>query len=105
MKRPENKQPANPQSVYADLDNLPAPEYKPEDYLLFHLQDLAYDLLAQVRELKETGSLEPGSLKGLSRRMLAAYLAAADIFFEQGTKEAIVETLRNPHRMRGVEMP
>lgn len=105
MKKPENKQPTNPQPVYADLDSLPAPEYKPEDYLLFHLQNLATDLLAHIRELKETGSIEPGPLKGLARRMLAAYMASAEIFYEQATKESTIETLRNPHRLRGTEMP
>jgi hypothetical protein len=37
--------------------------------------------------------------------MLAAYMASAEIFYEQATKESTIETLRNPHRLRGTEMP
>lgn len=94
-----------PQNQIADLDNLPRPEYTASDYLLFHLQDIATDLLDQVRELKESKTLEPGVIKALARRMLAGYMVAAEIFYDQITAEKAVETLRNPHRMRGVEMP
>lgn len=80
-------------------------QYTTEDYLLFTLQDIASDLLDHTRELKEHRNAEPGQIKGLVRRLMACYLVAAELQTGETTPERALETLRNPHRMRGVEIP
>lgn len=79
--------------------------YAAEDYLTFSLQSIASELLDHSRELRETRTVEPILLKNLTRRLMACYLVASDIQAGETSTEKVLETLRNPHRMRGVELP
>lgn len=79
--------------------------YAAEDYLTFSLQSIASELLDHARELRETRTVEPILLKNLTRRLMACYLVASDIQSGETSTEKALETLRNPHRMRGVELP
>lgn len=79
----------------------------PERRLYYYLQDLASDLVYAARQLKETGEIEPPQLQFIARRALAAHVAASEMFgpLRRTGDEAILETLQNPHRMKGVELP
>jgi hypothetical protein len=88
----------------AITSNLPI---EPHKYLYFFLHDLATDLIYAARQLKEHNELEPAELRRIARRAMAAYVACLELFGPTGPEndDVVQDILRNPHRMKGVEIP
>ncbi|WP_299427168.1 hypothetical protein [uncultured Meiothermus sp.] len=83
-------------------------QIEPEKLLYYYLHDIASDLIYAARQLSETNEVEPSQLKFAARRIMAAHLVALDLFGvlgRQASDEQVQDTLRNPHRMKGVELP
>lgn len=105
------EKPIKPQTFEQSQDALEAItsnlSIKPQQHLYFFLHDLATDLIYAARQLKEHNELEPAELRRIARRAMTAYVASLELFGVTGpeNEDVVQDILRNPHRMKGVEIP